>query len=82
MDCGDKGVLQSWHMRRGPSNKSIYYEYTCCKGSWIILQTTSTHVTPWQLGTDHEYLGELKRKEEACKCSGVVSCSELVYMLN
>lgn len=51
LNCNDNGALKQYHLLRGPSLTTIYYQYTCCKGGdWIQLGKTQTFVTTWQDG--------------------------------
>lgn len=48
VNCNDKGVLKQYQLVRGASGGTIYYKYTCCKGSWLQLSGSKTISTSWQ----------------------------------
>lgn len=47
VQCRDKGVLVQYQLDRGPSKATIYYRYTCCKGSWVQPSESKTFTTSW-----------------------------------
>ncbi len=61
VDCGPDSVLSAFQLKRGCSScQTIYYDYTCCTGSWVDSKSSYNATTQFQDGTMHYYLDRTK----------------------